>query len=122
MWLFSLCTGPPQILSVPFPTAPPGEMTISTGQPTDIAINTGTTVTIYCPSSGVDHPSIVWFKDDVLILFDGRFSISMIALTGADVTGVLQINNFRPVDAGTYRCTATNLIDSANGEVTLRQR
>ena len=98
-------------------------MTVSTGHLTDISIDTGTAVTVYCPSSGVDTPSIVWFRDGVPIVSNGRFTISLTtALTGAVVTGVLRIDDFRPADAATYRCTATNLVDSANGEVTLMQR
>jgi len=113
---------PPQILSIPFPSPLPGELTVSTGQPMETAIDTGITVNIYCPSSGVDTPSIVWFKDDVPIASNSRFTISMRTLVGAVITSVLRINNFKPADAGTYRCTATNLVDSANGEVTLMQR
>ena len=97
-------------------------MTVSTGQQMNTAVDTGITVTIYCPSSGVDAPSIIWFKDDVPIISNRRVVISMATLIGAVVTGVLRIRNFRPIDVGTYRCTATNLIDSANGEVTLMQR
>lgn len=97
-------------------------MTVSAGQPSNTNIDTGTTVTIYCPSSGVDTPSIVWLRDGVPVTSSGRFTISMTTLAGAVVTGVLIIDNFQPADAGTYHCTATNLVDSANGEVTLLQR
>ena len=113
---------PPRILSISFPTPPPGEMTASTGQPTDISIKAGTSVTIYCPSSGVDTPSIVWFRDGVLVTSNDRLTISTTTLLGAVTTSVLRIDKFRPIDAGTYQCTATNFVDSANGEVTLMQR
>ena len=117
-----LFVGPPQILSISVPTPPLGEMTASTGQPTEIRIQPGTSVTIYCPASGVDTPSIVWFRDSVLVTSNDRFTISTTTLLGAVTTGVLRIDKFRPTDAGTYQCIATNFVDSANGEVTLMQR
>lgn len=117
-----LLAGPPRILPISIPTSLPGEMTASAGLSGNASVDIGTSVTIYCPASGVDTPSILWFRDGVPITSNDRFTISMATLTGAVVTSVLRISNFRPADAGTYQCTATNLVDSANGEVTLMQR
>ena len=46
---------PPQILPIDFP---PGETTVSTSRPSNTTAETGTPVTIFCPSSGIDTPGI----------------------------------------------------------------
>jgi len=105
------------------PTAPPGEVGISTGDPdVDMTIDTGTTVTIYCPVTGYNIPTIEWFKDGVMFTDDGRITISSIDLPGADVTSVVTIDDFQPSDAGVYRCSGTNVVGMDFGEVTLQQR
>ena len=116
-WL--LFAEPPQILPIPFPTPPPDGVTVSSGQPTNTTITPGTDVTIYCPSSGIDTPSIEWFRDGVIVVSGGRFTISTTTLPGAVITSVLSIDDFRSADAGTYTCTATNIVGSDDGNTTL---
>ncbi len=117
---FVLFAGPQQILPIPFPTPPPGEITVSTGQPMNTTIITlGTDVTIYCPSSGIDTPSIEWFRNSVMVVAGGRFTISTTTLPGAVITSVLRIDDFQGSDAGTYTCTATNVVGSDDGGTTL---
>ena len=110
---------PPQILPIPFPT-PPGGVIVSTGIPSKTTIITpGTDVTIYCPSSGINTPSIEWFRDGVMIVSGGRFTISETTLPGAVITSVLRIDDFQSADAGTYSCSANNIVGSDDGTVTL---
>ena len=110
---------PPQILPIPFPTPPPGGVTVSTGIPSKTTITLGTDVTIYCPSSGINTPSIKWFRDGVMIVSGGRFTISETTLPGAVITSVLRIDDFQSADAGTYSCSANNIVGSDDGTVTL---
>ena len=114
-----LSAEPPQILPIPFPTPRPGETTVSTGQPMNTTITPGTDVTIYCPSSGIDIPSIEWFRNGVMVVVGGRFTISTTTLPGAVITSVLSIDDFQGSDAGTYTCTSTNVVSLADGGTTL---
>ena len=112
---------PPQILPIPFPTPPPGDpdIAVSTGQPMNATITTGSSVTIYCPSSGIDTPGIEWFRNGVMVVAGGRFTISTTTLPGAVITSVLTIDDFQPTDAGTYTCSAINVVGSDDGSTTL---
>ena len=111
---------PPQILPIPFPTPQPGGVTVSTGVPSNTAITPGTDITIYCPSSGIDTPSIEWSRDGVMVVSGGRFTISTTTtLPGAVITSVLSISDFQSADAGTYSCSANNIVGSDDGTVTL---
>ena len=115
-----LFSEPPQILPISFPTPPPGETTVSTGQPSNTTVETGTAVTIYCPSSGIDTPVIQWFRDGVMVMPGGRLSIFSPRLRGAIVTSALRIDDFQPdTDSGTYTCRSTNIVGLANMGTTL---
>ena len=114
-----LSAEPPQILPIPIPTAPPGGTTVSTGMPAVTPITTGSSVTIYCPSSGIDTPTIVWFKDGTMVTSGGRFTISTTMLGTEPITSVLMIDNFQAGDEGTYSCSSTNRAGTANGETEL---
>ena len=118
---FILSTEPPQILSIPIPTAPPGEISLTTSIPSVTHIDTGTPVTIYCPSSGIDTPTIVWAKDGMTITSGGRFTISTTQLGSEPVTSVLEIDDFQPRDVGIYSCTSTNRGGEVTGIVELTQ-
>ena len=110
-------------MPVPIPTPPPGVVGISTGDPPDdTPIDPGTTVTIYCPVTGYQIPTIQWFKDGVMFTAGGRITISTANVPDADVTSVVTIDDFQPSDAGVYRCTGTNVVGMDFGEVTLQQR
>lgn len=113
---------PPQILPIPIPTAPPGEISLTTGVPSVTNVDTGTSITIYCPSSGIDTPSIVWSKDGSLITSGGRFTISTTQIGSEPVTSVLEIDNFQPGDIGTYTCASTNRAGETTGSIELAQR
>ena len=118
---FVLSAEPPQILPDPIPTAPPGEIALTTGVPSVTHVDTSTSVTIYCPSSGIDTPTIVWSKDGSSITSGGQFTISTTQLGSEPVTGVLEIDNFQPGDVGTYTCTSTNRAGEATGSTELTQ-
>ena len=115
-----LSAEPPAILPIPIPTAPPGGTTVSTGIPSVTPINACSSVTIYCSSSGVDTPTIVWFKNGTMITSGGRFTISTTILGTEPITSVLMIDNFQAGDEGTYSCSSTNRVGTANGETELR--
>jgi len=117
-----LFTEPPQILPIPIPIPPPDATVISIGQPMETPVSLGTDVVIYCPTSGIDTPSIVWFKNGTMISTGGRFTISTVMIPGTAVTSVLSINGFQSGDVGTYSCRAINIAGTATGETTLEQR
>ena len=120
MYLHHTSIEPPQILPIPIPTPPPGETTVSAGRPSNITVETGSSVTIYCPSSGIDIPGIQWFRDGVMIVSGGRFSITFPRLVGAVITSALRIDDFQPpTDSGTYTCRSTNIVGLADGATTL---
>ena len=121
-YTFTFSAEPPQILPIPIPTAPPGEISVTTGVPSVTNVGTGTSVTIYCPSSGNDYPSIVWSKDGSSITSGGRITINTTHLGSEYVTGVLEIDDFQPGDAGTYTCTSTNRVGEAIGSTELIHR
>ena len=117
-----MSTEPPQVVPIDFPTPPPDEVGVSTGMPDDMmTVDTGTTVTIYCPLTGANIPSVMWFKDNVMFTAGGRISISTTTLPGADITSVVTITDFQPKDAGVYRCTGNNVVGVDSGQVTLQQ-
>ena len=118
--MFMLPTEPPQILPVSFPTPPPGGITVSTGRPTNTTVNTGTDVTIYCPTSGIDTPTIQWFKDGARVISTSRIRTSTTRLPNTATTGVLAIDDFQPSDAGTYSCRADNVAGTANSSIVLQ--
>ena len=118
---FILSTEPPQILPIRIPTALPGELSLSTGIPSVTHIDTGTPVTIYCPSSGIDTPTIVWAKDGTPITSGGRFTITTTQLGTEPVTSVLEIDDFQPEDVGTYTCTTINRAGEDTGSTELTQ-
>ena len=121
MCIFTLSAEPPEILPIPIPTGPPGVTTVSTGIPSVTPISTGSSVTIYCPSNGIDTPTIVWFKDGTMITSGGRFTISTTMLGTEPITSVLMIDNFQTGDEGTYSCSSTNRLGSATGTTVLVQ-
>lgn len=122
MYWFIFSVEPPQILPIDIPTPPPDITVVSTGQPSVTSIVTGSNVNIYCPSSGVDRPVIVWFKDGTTITSGGRISITTTTLPDTAITGVLSINDFQPGDIGTYSCRSNNIAGVAVGETTLGER
>ena len=84
------------------------------------SVTTGSSVTIYCPSSGIDTPGIEWFRNGMMVVAGGRFTISTTTLPGAVITSVLTIDDFQPSsDAGTYTCSSTNIVGSDDGSTTL---
>ena len=104
---------------VPIPI--PAHISVSTGTPTNLTVDTGTIVTMYCPVTG-DNPIIDWLKDDVTFS-DGdhdRIMISTTTLPGADFTSVVTIDGFQPSDSGTYQCMAANTVGADIGEVTVK--
>ena len=46
MYMYAFSTELPQILPGPIPTAPPGEISVTTGVPTVTNVDTGTSITI----------------------------------------------------------------------------
>ena len=116
-----MSTEPPQILPITIPTAPPGEISVTTGIPSVTTVDTGTPVTIYCPSSGIDTPTIVWSKNSMTVTSGGRFTISTTQLGTEPVTSVLEIDDFQPGDVGTYTCTSTNRAGEDTGSTKLTQ-
>ena len=113
---------PPQILTIPIPTAPPGEISVTTGVPSVTNVDTGTSITVYCPCSGIDYPTVVWSKDGSSITSGGWFNISTTQLGSEPVTSVLEIDNFQPGDVGTYTCASINRVGEATGSIELTQR
>ena len=102
---------------VPIPI--PAHISVSTGTPTNLTVDTSTIVTIYCPVIG-DNPTIDWLKDDATFSEGDRISISTTTLPGADITSVVTIDGFQPSDSGTYQCMVANKVGVDIGEVTVK--
>ena len=67
-------------------------------------------VTITCQVSGFPVPSILWFKDDILMEFDKRISV---------VESSLVIRDAQMSDAGEYECNAWNIVGQSKATVKL---
>lgn len=67
-------------------------------------------VTITCQVSGFPVPSILWFKDDILMEFDKRISV---------VESSLVIRDSQMSDAGEYECNAWNIVGQSKATVKL---
>ncbi|XP_065906698.1 uncharacterized protein [Dysidea avara] len=109
---------PSQILPSLLATPEPGQVVVSIGIHTEATVNTGATVFVYCNVTGVDTPTIEWFKDVILISNSTNFNISS---TSSDsyIIEVLTIDSFQPRDAGIYQCVATNIAGADSGNITL---
>ena len=84
-------------------------------------ISTGSVVVVYCNVTGIDIPSIEWFKDDTQISSGGKLSISN-SSSHSHIIEILTIHNFQPRDAGIYQCLAINIAGSVSGNITLRSQ
>ena len=109
---------PPQFLPSLLETGESGYVAVSIGG-FKARISTGSVVVVYCNVTGIDIPSIEWFKDDTQISSGGKLSITR-SSSHSHITEVLTINNFQPQDAGIYQCLATNIAGSVSGNITLR--
>ena len=67
-------------------------------------------VTITCQVSGFPVPSVLWYKDDILMEFDKRISM---------VQSSLVIRDAQMSDAGEYECNAWNIVGQSKATVTL---
>ncbi|KAJ7311057.1 hypothetical protein JRQ81_006655, partial [Phrynocephalus forsythii] len=68
-----------------------------------ILAKTGANIALECPAKGVPLPEVAWFKDN-------RSSRSRVI---PSVSGSLLLRNVSEKDAGTYTCTATNVLGQA---------
>jgi len=64
-------TEPPQILPICIPALPPNTTVASTGWPMKTPVTPDTDVVVYCPTSSIDSPTILWFKDGTIISTGG---------------------------------------------------
>ena len=86
------------------------------------AIAGGNSVTITCTATGVPVPTINWTRADGIT--DTRYvmedtSSSMIVNDVYQVTRNLTIMNVVSTDSGVYTCTASNVVDTVQSNVTV---
>jgi len=112
---------PPQILPVLLTAPEPGQVVVRIGIHTKFTVSTGATVLVYCNATGIDIPTIEWFKDGMPVN-SGRNITVRTTSSHLYIAEVLTFNNFQPRDAGLYKCQAANTagIDSRN--VTLQSK
>ena len=67
-------------------------------------------VTITCQVSGFPVPSVLWYKDDILMEFDKRISM---------VQSSLVIRDAQMSHAGEYECNAWNIVGQSKATVKL---
>ncbi|XP_039982500.1 vascular endothelial growth factor receptor 1 isoform X2 [Xiphias gladius] len=73
---------------------------------TDCTVNVSSSVTLSCPSQGVPHPTITWYKDEHALSQGSGIVIS-------PEDGTLHIDRITVEDQGLYTCQATNERGSA---------
>ncbi|KAI7799480.1 hemicentin-1 isoform X1 [Triplophysa rosa] len=83
-------------------TVPHAEMLIGLGQ----------TVVLECRVTGVPHPDVIWYKDDVQLRSSAFLSVD-------PQRGTLSIQKAQDKHAGDYTCVAVNTAGSAQGYITL---
>lgn len=71
----------------------------------------GQDILIECQASGDPHPDIIWKKDD------GDIDVTKVRIVHGKG---LRIENARPSDAGTYVCTAKNIVGSVTSSAVLK--
>ena len=85
-----------------FTAFPEVENVTSTSNPVE-----GQLLEIVCTVSGTPTPTIQWFKDDEVVLSQGRDSLR-ISITGDGLSSIININSASLSNNGIYRCMASN--------------
>jgi len=74
-----------------------------TVKPSDVSYGEGETARMQCQTVGFPRPSIVWYKNDVLVpRADPRLTLD-------PGSGALVLSDLKNSDRGVYRCVATNV-------------
>ena len=75
----------------------------------DVLVNIGGNVTLYCPTTGIDTPSTRWLLNGTTIVSNHpRVVITNETVNGSILAVVLTINNINTSDLGTYTCVTSN--------------
>ena len=91
---------------------------VSVGRSITDRIRNGSVVLVHCNVTGVNIPTIEWFKDDTVITTNSKLIIS----SSLYVAEVLIISSFQPQDSGTYKCVASNVAGVASENITLESQ
>ncbi|XP_061777484.1 vascular endothelial growth factor receptor 1 isoform X2 [Nerophis ophidion] len=68
---------------------------------TDCTVNVSSSVTLHCPTEGVPHPTVTWYKNQGALLAGSGIVVS-------PEEGSLHIGRITVEDQGLYTCQATN--------------
>lgn len=70
----------------------------------------GGVVTLDCNPRGFPIPTVVWYKDNDILIGDDRITF---------VNGTVVIDNAFSFDSGSYSCVASNIAGNSSAEVYL---
>lgn len=78
----------------------------SVSLPATLNVTQGATIFLDCQAFGVPMPTVVWYKNDILLVDseDDRLTINEDSLI---------ITDAYTTDSGVYSCTAVNIVNSA---------
>ncbi|XP_011246353.1 hemicentin-1 isoform X3 [Mus musculus] len=100
-----------------------GRLTLDVGsppvfiqEPSDVAVEIGSNVTLPCYVQGYPEPKIKWRRLDNMPVFSRPFSVSFISQLR---TGALFISNLWASDKGTYICEAENQFGKIQSQTTV---
>ncbi|KAJ9583946.1 hypothetical protein L9F63_021720, partial [Diploptera punctata] len=100
--------------SIRWREAPKEPKIISTNLNTsEMMVNTGTPVFMYCKADGLPVPTVKWYKDDALL---SNYNKSRITIEKEKLT----IPFAKLEDEGDYRCVVSNRINTASRSISLR--
>lgn len=94
----------------------PPEIDITTLDKKEIRKNLGEPLRLQCTFSGIPVPVVSWYKDGQL--FQADANDTRISFNERDT--MVDIKFIKMEDEGKYRCEATNRLDSAWEETTLK--
>ena len=78
------------------------------GKPRILKENKGQRIVIECDCDSKQTPNIIWLKNNEPVKNEGRYLIDIDTNQAPHLVIILEIDNVRPEDNGTYKCTAKN--------------
>ena len=85
----------------------------SVSLPASLNITRGATVMLDCQPAGFPTPSVMWYKDEILLVSTDHVIVS---------NGTVTIEDAYTTDSGIYTCVAVNVVDNASASTVLDVR